>query len=211
MTTNDNNFVSQWGQDKWVVDLFKNKRNGYFLDIGAYDGKTISNTYYLEKELDWKGILIEPNPDEFNKLIKIRANPAEQVCITPIDSKVKLILNGWFSGVDAEYTDYIPNKSNQIEVNGLSFETLLNKYNSPNIIDYMSLDIEGGEYEVLKTFPFNKYKILSMTVEHNAHIGEKQKNKQRLIRELLNNNGYKYDHTHEADDYFIYGDLYGKF
>ena len=52
-------FYSQVGQDKWVCEYFNYKKGGFFLDIGAADGITINNTYYLEKELEWKGICIE--------------------------------------------------------------------------------------------------------------------------------------------------------
>jgi len=56
---NEIEFQSQIGQDKFVVDTLNNKRNGTFLDVGACFYKQISNTFYLEKNLDWRGIAID--------------------------------------------------------------------------------------------------------------------------------------------------------
>src|ERR1035437_3743843 len=63
---------SQSAQDAFVISYFKNKRNGIFIDIGANDGVSLSNTYYLEKELGWTGICIEPISAIFEKLDKNR-------------------------------------------------------------------------------------------------------------------------------------------
>jgi hypothetical protein len=82
------------------------------------------------------------------------------------------------------------------------------------VIDYLSLDVEGQEYNILRTFPFDKYKFRCITVEHNApHIGPKQ---QMLIRDLLENNGYKFVKGNDdvnnwghgpIDDFYIYSNL----
>ena len=61
-------YYSQAGQDIWVAKKFEYKKNGYFLEVGAYDGIQTSNTYFLEKELGWSGICIEANPSVFNSL-----------------------------------------------------------------------------------------------------------------------------------------------
>ena len=56
-------YYSQFKQDQFLNEvLFNNKKNGFFIDIGAHDGVTISNTLFFEKQNDWKGICIEPNP-----------------------------------------------------------------------------------------------------------------------------------------------------
>ena len=65
------NFQSQVGQDEWVVSFFSSKGDGYFLDIGAHNGVDLSNTYYLEKELQWNGICVEADPYIFEDLRKI--------------------------------------------------------------------------------------------------------------------------------------------
>jgi len=59
---------SQLNQDLWVLDTLKHKRNGIFVDVGAFDGINLSNTYLLEKEHGWNGICIEANSESFKKL-----------------------------------------------------------------------------------------------------------------------------------------------
>ena len=64
---------SQLAQDLNVISFYNNMKNGYFIEIGASDGISLSNTYLLEKKYNWNGICIEPIPDEYNKLIKNRS------------------------------------------------------------------------------------------------------------------------------------------
>jgi len=63
--------VSQLGQDLWALDMLNNKRDGVFIEIGASDGIYLSNTYFLEKEFNWKGLCIEPSTEYIN-LVKNR-------------------------------------------------------------------------------------------------------------------------------------------
>jgi len=62
---------------------------------------------------------------------------------------------------------YLTNIPTDYLVETISVNTLLEKYNAPNVIDYISLDIEGLEFDILQSFDFNKYKVLTWTVEHN--------------------------------------------
>jgi len=65
-------YYSQSNQDKWVAEFLEFKKNGYFIEVGAYDGIQTSNTYFFEKNFNWSGICIEANPSVFNSLIKNR-------------------------------------------------------------------------------------------------------------------------------------------
>jgi hypothetical protein len=73
--------MSQLGQDKIVDEYLGGKGNGVFVDIGAYDGVTFSNTLMLERERGWTGICIEPLPDIFAELRKNRRCICVQACI----------------------------------------------------------------------------------------------------------------------------------
>lgn len=65
-------YNSQWQQDKILNELiFKNKKNGFFVDVGAHDGKDISNSLFFEEYLNWDGICIEPNAKVYKELLKI--------------------------------------------------------------------------------------------------------------------------------------------
>ena len=84
-------FYSQAGQDKWVVEKTNSKNNGYFLDIGAYDGINYSNTLYFEKYLGWNGICIEPDLKTYGYLIKNRSCICENIAVNNFKGKVPFI------------------------------------------------------------------------------------------------------------------------
>ena len=67
--------------DKWIVDIYKGKRNGYFVEAGALDGISGSCTYTLEKYFDWKGILVEPGIPFKNLIKNRRKSVCENLCI----------------------------------------------------------------------------------------------------------------------------------
>ncbi|MGA7325327.1 MAG: FkbM family methyltransferase [Rhodomicrobium sp.] len=75
-------YFSQYGQDKWIAEvLFPGKRNGVFVDIGAHDGVSFSNSYFLENNLGWTGIAVEPIPRAIQKLCAIRRCEVVQGCV----------------------------------------------------------------------------------------------------------------------------------
>lgn len=196
---------SQIGQDIFVTKYYNNKRNGYYIDIGAYDGIKLSNTYLLEKNFQWKGICIEPLPDIFNLLKKNRPN---SICINKaIYSKSGEKLNfdickkyKMLSGI-TNFIDTHKKKVNEskktIQIDTITLMDLLDLLNAPKYIEYLSLDTEGSEYEILKVFDFNKYKFGLIDVEHNF-----QEPKRTQIRKLLESNNYKYLKENKFDDIY---------
>ena len=86
LTDDKNNDKSQFGQDEIVAKLFNYKRNGFFIEAGAYDGEVYSNTLQLERRYNWTGLLVEPNPDNFVKLLtKNRKSHAIETCLSITD------------------------------------------------------------------------------------------------------------------------------
>jgi len=167
-------FYSQSDQDKWVCFLLNNKVNGYFIDIGAYDGISTSNTYTLEKFLNWNGICIEANPSAFFNLNQNRR------CIN-VHAAVSDNNGTCTFGADSI-------GSGNTIVNCFTLDKILLDNNCSKDIDYLSIDIEGHEYNVLSNFDFNTWKIKLMTVEHNLYCsGPTNKNK---LYELLTNSGF---------------------
>ena len=168
-------FASQKGQDEWVIkNIFNYKRDGYFVDLAAYDGIVMSNTIKLEKELGWTGICIEGHPDHFIKLSKNRnCHLSNEVIDYKNDNEVKFRIDAlWTAGIVGEDMDnnikhrpskMIPKKTITVKTKTLEF--ILDKFNAPKTIDYLNLDVEGAETRVLKNFPFDKYKFLTMTIE----------------------------------------------
>lgn len=171
---------SQAGQDLWVLETLKNKKNGFFLDIGAYDGLKYSNSYLLEKNFNWNGLMVEAHPCNYNSLKNNRKSIMAPYAIS--DTNETLLFENE-CGTGSKITD-----ANGITVEAITFEKLFEIYDVPEIIDYMSLDIEGYEYKALTKFPFSKYKCRTITVEHNLYLGDSENKKK--INEILINNGY---------------------
>lgn len=172
------NSYNQAGQEVWVRNVLKDKKNGFFLDIGAYDGVESSNTYFLEKDLNWNGICIESNPSFYNRLLQNRN------CIKV--NKAVMPYKGFavFDNINTYYS--VRQLPNSIECDFLS--NILKENNCPTKIDYASFDIEGHELSILESFPFETYDIKLMTIEHNLYlIGDKFKSK---IFNLLSKKGY---------------------
>jgi FkbM family methyltransferase len=205
-------FYSQIGQDEYYIkNICKFRCNGFFLDIGAYDGIIGSNTYYLEKNLNWDGILIECNPLSAKKC---KENRKSYICNKAIYEKTgdkiefiipkgKEIIGGkeQLSGIknfikkeSAECFKESYEENEIILVDTININDLLQEKNI-NVINYMSLDVEGYEYEILKMFDFSKYKVEYMTIEH-GQIPE-YKNK---IFTLMISKGYKLARENQWDD-----------
>jgi FkbM family methyltransferase len=172
-------FYSQAGQDQWVLEKTNSKKNGYFLDIGAYDGVNYSNTLYLEKNLKWNGICIEPDIMNYQSLIKNRNCICENIAVNSFKGNVPFSSSEMGSRINDSY-DYF------VECDTL--ENILIKNNAPHFIDYLSIDVEGNEIAIIEKFPFNNWKFGAITIEHNLYSdGEYRKNE---IRKILNKNGY---------------------
>ena len=182
-------FTSQIGQDRWVCEKLRNKRNGYFLDLGAFDGISFNNTYYLEKMLEWNGICVEPDKDIFQTLMKNR----NCLCVDKAISDVNGIVEFTKPGAHG----YIK-KGGELLVEAITIEKLLVDYSVPLMIDYISMDIEWQELQVLPMFPFSKYEVILWTIEHNLY-SEGPETKQ-AIKEIMIVNGYVMDRENVGQD-----------
>uniref|UniRef100_A0A6C0DJM7 Methyltransferase FkbM domain-containing protein n=1 Tax=viral metagenome TaxID=1070528 RepID=A0A6C0DJM7_9ZZZZ len=214
----DKNSVSQLGQDKNVINFYKFKKNGCFIEIGASDGIELSNTYLLETQYNWKGICVEPIPYRYNKLIKNRPNSycsnkavySKSGIIMDFDIAKTLHSNteGDGDGISglSNHIDCHKNKVDQnketIKVETISFNDLLENSNSPSFIEYLSLDTEGSEYEILKSLNFEKYTFGLIDIEHNY-----VEPRRSLIRLLLQENGYIFINENVVDDRYIHSSI----
>lgn len=172
------NSYNQAGQEEWVREFLQDKRNGVFVDLGAYDGVESSNTYYLEKELGWTGVCIESNPSFYRRLTQTRSST--NINVAAMDYKGFCI----FHGINTYKTNEPTHNSVRCDL----LDTILEECNCPKDIDYMSLDIEGHELAVLQSLDFTKWNINLLTIEHNSYLhGPALKD---AIFELLSQNGY---------------------
>lgn len=210
-------YHSQIGQDKWVHSVLGDKQNGFFIELGACDGLYLSNTLFFERTLGWNGICIEPNDNYINDLRNNRTCMINNSLVYSEEgAEVEFSQCRAASSIVGEhmgpFTD--SNRDHIVKKVTSTLANVLHAHHAPNIVDYLSLDVEGQEYNILRTFPFSTYKFRCITVEHNEpHVGNEQ---QMLIRSLLEKNGYTYvkgnDDVHNwghgpIDDFYVYSPL----
>lgn len=210
--TNIDRICSEFGQDIFVLEMLGWKRNGFFLDSGASDGVQSSNTHLLEFSYDWKGICIEPNKVFFEKLVKNRNSHCLNYCLYDKEDYVDFLEHG--NDVGGIMQEYHPTHLDHAKVScnvqkdlygnpktvkkfTRTVGQILKECNAPQTIDYWSLDTEGSELTILKSFPFDEYSFRVITVEHN-HFPVRQE-----IKDFLEFKGYQRIKELEVDDCYI--------
>ena len=189
---------SQIFQDIFASFVIKNEFDNTFLEFGATNGLSLSNTYMLEKELGWSGALAEPDVQWIDSLKKNRPNTKiitkciwkksnEKLNFFSSDEGVLSTLEE-FKYSDAETmpgnTD-IRNKSGKnIVVETISLNDVIKQYFNGKCPSYISVDTEGSEFEILNSFNFSDYRPAVFTVEHNFS------KTQDMIDKLLISNNY---------------------
>ncbi len=198
---------SQLFQDLFVVFLLKGKRNGFFVEFGATNGLDLSNTAILERDLQWKGILAEPAKCWHAALKGNRSAAIDHRCVwsqtgITLDFKETKAadLSTLTSLVDADFNRSYRVNGEIYPVDTISLNDLLKVHNSPREIDYLSIDTEGSELEILRAFKFNDYDIGIITVEHNFREPDRQ-----TISDLLTSKGYVrlFEAFSSFDDWYV--------
>jgi len=201
---------SQIRQDLFVLSELNFKRNGFFVEFGAAGGVEDSNTYLLEEGFGWLGILAEPARAFHDRL---RANRRAQISTKCVwsESGKQLTFNEapWaylstvdsFSASDSWATQRRSGRTYDVET--ISLTDLLAEFSAPAVIDYLSIDTEGSELNILQSFDFTKYRIAIITCEHNF-TPDREK-----IRVLLEGHGYvrKREQLSRYDDWYVHRDL----
>ena len=193
-------FYSQFKQDHYLEsNIFKGYKNGFYVDVGAHDGVSINNTLYFEKNNNWKGINIEPIKKVFDRLIVNRPNDINLNCaVCNNDGETEFLCNKGYtemlSGIkdnfDNRHLQRLENENKQhssttevIKVNTKRLETIFDEYNVSHI-NYLSIDVEGAEFEVIKSINFDKVFIDVIGFENNY------KDVSVPIVKYLENNGF---------------------
>ena len=189
----------EYGSNKHYIErVSKFKCNGVFLDIGAHDG---NNTQYLEQTLNWRGILVESNPE---KLARLRSFRSSTICDRALGKNtgdyVDILLP---EGGDAVYNKYMFARS--VKVKTVNINDLLRE-NNISEIDYMALSafrenhvFARGELEILNELDFNTYKIHYIQVEHGGSNFAYQTN----IRRRLESKGYVLSQANLTNDEYV--------
>ena len=194
ITNSDNTtkFYSQQGEDLLIYRNFINlpTKDGIFLELGACDGLLYSNTMFFEKYLGFTGILIEPVKEFYDKLIKNRPN---NICynnaISLNNSDVDIVVRGAVSGIKQHMTKtFVGRWHSNSSIRKVKTKTLSNIFQENGIeyIDFFSLDVEGGELDVLETIDWKNISIYLICIELDEH--DKEKNNK--CRQILTDNGF---------------------
>jgi hypothetical protein len=142
-------YNSQIGQDKWVHSILGDKKNGYFIELGACDGLYLSNTLFFERNLNWSGICIEPNDNYIKELYTNRkCNISNDLVYSCEGEKVNFALSEAASGIIDENIGPFTRKDKSVLKTTTTLGNIFDKFKAPNIIDYLSLDVEGQEYNI---------------------------------------------------------------
>jgi len=176
-------FYSQDKQDEYLEKhIFKGYKNGFFIDIGAHNGKLINNTLYFEENNNWTGVNVEPIKKVYNDLVVNRPNSININCaVCNNDGKTEFICNEGYSEMisgikdtfDARHIQRLQRETKQhgstteiIEVETKKLETICDSHKISHV-NYLSIDVEGAEFEVIKSINFDKVYIDVIGFENN--------------------------------------------
>lgn len=195
---------AQLRQDLFVLGELSFKRGGFFVEFGAADGHNLSNSWLLEKRFGWKGILSEPARCWHEKLAKNRSCLVDHRCVwsrtgasLEFNEVAEISTVTGFGQDDAHHQ--ARQKAVQYAVPTISLMDLMAESNAPSDPDYLSIDTEGSEFEILSHFDFQKYPFKVITCEHNfTPMREK-------LHQLLTAAGYvrKYEQLSQFDDWYV--------
>lgn len=186
-------FASQAGQDQVIDRVFKGKTGGTFVDIGAFDGVTGSNTIYFEKWRGWTGVLVEPVEAMRNVALSLRSAPCLPYAVADQRGTAQFMavtkgytqMSGLLDSYDADLLQKVRADARHSEdIITVETRTIADILDESGLTapDFVSLDIEGGEISALQAFPFESYGVKTWSIENNGGGPE--------IAQIMRENGY---------------------
>lgn len=197
-------------QDLFVLFQLEERREGFFVEFGAANGIDLSNSYLLETQYGWRGILAEPARGWRDQLKANRRCIVDHRCVWRATGEELSFLEadaGEFSTLqslaDKDRHAEIRQSGTTYPVETITLNDLLTQHAAPPVIDYLSLDTEGSELQILEAFDFSRWQIQVITVEHNFSA-----NRDGLYQ-LLTKNGFRRVFTELSlfDDWYVSGQL----
>lgn len=190
------NKYSQWGEDLIINKFFQNKKKGFYLDIGSYHPYTFNNTLLLHKK-GWNGINIDINPTSID-LFNIARPRDVNICST-IDSKgrnFKMYFDGPFSSVNTLNEEFYESAKKRyfkntkfMSVKSKTIEEIMQFSKYRNSVDFINIDVEGSDFDILKQIDLIKYQVKLLAIETHNVDGSIVKNFE-LISNFLNKNNF---------------------
>lgn len=184
---------------EWVKDNINfSDEELFYVDVGANDGLIVSNTAHFDLNLGWKGICVEPHPRAFSELQKNRPNSINlNYCITDSEGEVDFLsISGYaemLSGIKSFYSEeHLKRIDSEIQKHGGEKQIIkivskplwkvLKEYDVKKI-DYLSIDTEGSEFEILNGIDFERVDIRVISTENSSN---------KNINKLLQDKGYNF-------------------
>jgi FkbM family methyltransferase len=205
-------YYSQYGQDRYLAEqMFPGRTDGFFVDIGAHDGVTFSNSLHFER-LGWKGICIEPNPEVFKQLRERRSCECLNTCVSEVSGEVEFnmvvaVAEGDFtnmlSGIHNKYDKrHMRRFEREVAETGGRLERVKvpsRRFNecvpAGTRIDFVSIDTEGAELAVLQSIDFDAVDIQCFVIENN--YGDAS------ILDFMKARGYSLKTTLKVDQVYV--------
>jgi FkbM family methyltransferase len=189
-------YAGEIGQDKWVLEtMFPDVTDGFFVDVGSGHGTIGSNTVMLERR-GWKGICIDPFPvhmegrtcQMFKEVVFSEAGRAMTFRAAKGLAGLEETLGRW---------NTTAMQAPKVQFTTTTLDNILTRGGAPPFVHFVSLDIEGAEYEALKGFPFDRVRVGAWVIEHNF-----EEPKRSNIERLLVSHGYVRSHSFKQDDFY---------
>jgi FkbM family methyltransferase len=203
---------SQLFQDSFVLTVLRKKRDGFFVEFGAGDGVRFSNSFMLEKEFGWSGILAEPNRTFSSQVSTNRSCAIDTRCVWSTTGETLLFTETTTFGELSTLSDFAQRDHHdrsklgpiEYQVKTVSLNDLLIDHRAPSEIDYLSIDTEGSELCILRSLDFERWRFKVITVEHNYVQSDRE-----AIHALLSGNGFVRVLTELSffDDWYVRNEL----
>jgi FkbM family methyltransferase len=188
-------FYSQQGEDIFVYKFFLNQivSDGFFVEVGALDGVAGSNTKFFEENLAYSGVLIEPQKQYRESILANRTKSMLCMCaIHPTQSTVRFLGDNAAAGIvetmsDAHKASWYPDSTDYVEVPAFRLGTILTNLQAKHI-DFLSIDVEGGELLVLESIDWGSVEIFVICIELDGSNSEKD----AACRAILRTQGFSF-------------------
>lgn len=198
-------YVSQHGEDRFLESLFPNDYVGVCVEVGAYNGISLSNTYHFEKK-GWKALCIEAIPAQYEECKRIRKESVHAAVSDKDGDAIEFTIfslgdnQSAISGIEPDQRliqshSHLITDTNTISMKTRSLTSILDEYSYPSDIDFISIDVENTELKVLHGLDLNKYNVRCLVIENNFDEPE--------CEEYLKQYGYRKIYRLAVNDFFI--------
>ena len=198
-------FYGQHREDEFLNTLFPEDYTGVCIEVGAADGISGSNTYFFENK-GWRALCIEPIQASYEHCQSCRKE-CVNCCISNEDSEEKdfhiFCIGNNLSAISGLIPDerlieshsHLLTDRTSCKVKVRSLTSLLDELNYPTTIDFISIDTENTELDVLKGIDFDKYDIKAMVIENNFN--------EPFCEDFLKLHCYRKIHRIAVNDFFV--------